>query len=103
MLSFTTEVSVLVIPATFISIRWQKRPLEGCLRSDGLSGSRPRKAAMQKRSIIGCLLLLLLSNYSTAMGWDGDTYCRIYTLPYRHAICETAWLLLCDNAQVRHG
>ena len=35
--------------------------------------------------IIGCLLLLLLSNCTTATDWDGDTYRRIYTLPGRHA------------------
>ena len=29
-----------------------KRPLEGCLRSEGLTGPRPRKAAMRKCSII---------------------------------------------------
>ena len=65
MLSLVTDVSVFVVQPWFISMRWRKRPLEGCLRSDGLSGSRPRKAAMRKRSIGGCLLLLLLSNCST--------------------------------------
>ena len=79
MLSLVNDVSVFVVQPWFISMRWRKRPLEGCLRSDGLSGSRPRKAAMRKRSIGGCLLLLLLSNCSTATGWGGDTYRRIYT------------------------
>jgi len=36
---------------------------------------------MRKCSIIGCLLLLLLSNCSTATDWGGDTCRRIYTPP----------------------
>ena len=87
----------------FISIRWQKRPLEGCLRSDGLSGSRPRKAAMRKCSIIGCLLLLLLSNCSTATDLGGDTYRRICNHPGRHAHGGRLWLPQCDNGRGRNG
>ena len=101
MLSLVTDVSVFVVQPWFISMRWRKRPLEGCLRSDGLSGSRPRKAAMRKRSIGGCLLLLLLSNCSTATGWGGDTYRRIYT-PHRRGCDGRLWLPRCGSGRVRN-
>ena len=80
-----------------------KRQLEGCLRSEGLTGSRPRKAAMRKCSIIGCLLLLLLSNCSTATDLGGDTYRRICTLPGRHAHGGRLWLPRCGSGRGRNG
>lgn len=73
------------------------------MRSDGLSGSRPRKAAMRKCSIIGCLLLLLLSNCSTATDLGGDTYRRICTLPDRHAHGGRLWLPRCGSGRGRNG
>ena len=73
------------------------------MRSDGLSGSRPRKAAMRKCSIIGCLLLLLLSNCSTATDLGGDTYRRICNHPGRHAHGGRLWLPRCGSGRGRNG
>lgn len=54
-------------------------------------------------SIIGCLLLLLLSNCTTATDWGGDTYRRIYTLPGRHAHGGRLLLPLCGSGRGRKG
>ena len=75
LLSFPTEVMVLEYPPQFISNRWRNVPLLGCLRSDGLSGSRPRLAAMNTLRIIDYLSLLCLWCCSTARG-SYDAVCR---------------------------
>lgn len=99
MLSLPTEVMVLLVPHQFISMRCSERPCTECLRSLGLSGSRPRKAAICILCITGCLWLLYLSCCSTAAGSCGAACRRTCIRHGRHASDGIAWLPPCGNGR----